>query len=98
MSSGKRHIPVSFLLYCFHQEVVTVLNMNKAKDIASRRLEDISGCTEFTNAYMFFNPRSENVIGGFDMPVFVLKESGKLVSALEYYTTMTGEAIQALQF
>jgi hypothetical protein len=57
--------------------VVTVLNMNKAKDIASSRLEDISGCTEFSNAYMFFNPRSENVIGGFDMPVFVLKETGR---------------------
>ena len=75
-----------------------MLNMNEAKDIASSRLEDISGCTEFTNAYMFFNPRSENVIGGFDMPVFVLKESGKLVTALEYYTTLAGEEIQTIHF
>lgn len=75
-----------------------MLNMNKAKDIASSRLEDISGCTEFSNAYMFFNPRCENVIGGFDMPVFVLKESGKVVLAFEYYTTMAGEVIRTIQF
>ena len=75
-----------------------MLSMNEAKDIASGWLEDISGCTEFTNAYMFFNPRSENVIGGFDMPVFVLKESRRLVTALEYYTTMAVEVIRTLQF
>ena len=67
-----------------------MITMQEAKVIASRRLRDISGCTEFTNAYMFFSPRSENVIGGVDMPVFVVKETGELLSTLVYYTTMPG--------
>ena len=75
-----------------------MVTMQEAKETASKRLSDISGCKEFTNAYMFFNPRSENVIGGFDMPVFVLKESGKVVLAFEYYTTMAGEVIRTIQF
>jgi len=75
-----------------------VVTMQEAKETASKRLSDISGCKEFTNAYMFFNPRSENVIGGFDMPVFVLKDGGRLVSVLEYYTTMPGEEEQTIIF
>ena len=75
-----------------------MVTMQEAKEIASKRLSNISGCKEFTNAYMFFNPRSENVIGGFDMLVFVLKDGGRLVSALEYYTAMPGEGVQTVMF
>lgn len=75
-----------------------MVTIQEAKEIASKRLSDISGCKEFTNAYMFFNPRSENVIGGFDMPVFILKDGGRLVSALEYYTAMPGEEVQTVMF
>ena len=75
-----------------------MVTMSEARTIASRRLSDISGCKEFTNAYMFFNPRSENVIGGFDMPVFVIKETGELMTTLLYYTTMPGEKIRTVTF
>ena len=75
-----------------------MVTMQEAKAIASKRLSDIIGYKVFTNAYMFFNPRSENVIGGFDMPVFVLKNGGRLVSALEYYTEMPGEEEQTVMF
>lgn len=75
-----------------------MLILREARRIASRWLDDISGCTEYTNAYMFFNPRSENAIGGFDMPVFVLKQNGRLMSTMEYCETMAGEAIRTIHF
>ena len=75
-----------------------MVTMQAAREIASRRLSDICGCKEFTNAYMFFNPRSEDVIGGFDMPVFVIKETGELMPTLLYYTTIPGEEIRTVTF
>lgn len=72
--------------------------VTRQKARARKLLSNISGCTEFTNAYMFFNSRSENAIGGFDMPVFVIKESGELMTTLFYYTTMSGEEIRTVTF
>ena len=54
-----------------------MVTLEEAKQIAAEWLSDISGCTEYTTAYVFYNPRSKNSIGGWDASVAVLKESGK---------------------
>ena len=76
-----------------------MVTLERAKKIAEKRLADICGCTEFTDAYMFVNPRSEDTIGGFDMPVFIMKSSGKCVSANTYYMQIgTGIIVREIHF
>ena len=75
-----------------------MVTMDEARKIAARRLSDISGCTEWTNAYMFFNPRSHDIIGGFDMPVFVMKEDGRIFPCHEYYMKYAGEEVETIKF
>ena len=75
-----------------------MVTIQEARETASRRLSDISGFKEFTNAYMFFNPRSENVILGVDMPVFIIKETGERMSTLLYYDIMPGEEVRTVYF
>ena len=61
-----------------------MITMDEARQIAAKRLSDISGCSEFTNAYVFFNPGSEDSDGGWDAPAVVLKEDGKCCAFADY--------------
>ena len=54
-----------------------MITMQEAQQIAAEWLQDISGCTEFTTAYVFYNPRTEYSIGGPDASVVVMKETGQ---------------------
>ena len=53
-----------------------MVTLEEAKRIAAERLDDISGCTEFTTAWAFYSPGSADSDGGPDSSVVVLKESG----------------------
>ena len=39
-----------------------MVTLEDAREIAAGWMKDISGCTEFTTAYAFYNPRTENSI------------------------------------
>ena len=67
-----------------------MITLEEARQIAAGRLNDISGCNEFTTAYVFYNPRSERSIGGWDAPAVVLKETGKCCGFTEYITAYGG--------
>ena len=76
-----------------------MITMEKARKIAAGWLNDISGCNEFTTAYVFFNPRTEHSIGGPDSSVVVLKENGLRCSFMEYITNYGGgELIRRIDF
>ena len=76
-----------------------MVTLEEAKRIAAERLDDISGCTEFTTAWSFYNPRTEHSIGGPDASVVVLKESGKRCGFTEFiYTYGGGEMIREIKF
>ena len=53
-----------------------MVTMDEARVIAAECLPDISGCHEFTTAWVFFNPRTGDAVEGPDAPVVVLKENG----------------------
>ena len=76
-----------------------MVTLEEAKRIAAEWLSDISGCTEYTTAYVFYNPRSENSIGGWDASAAVLKESGKRCSFTAFISDYGGgEMIREITF
>ena len=67
-----------------------MVTLEEAKRIAAEWLDDISGCTEFTTAYSFYNPRTEYSDGGPDALVVVMKENGKRCGFTEFIRTYGG--------
>ncbi len=67
-----------------------MISLEMARQIAAERLEDICGCNEFTTAYVFFNPRSEDSIGGWDAPAVVLKKDGTCCGFVEFISLYGG--------
>ena len=53
-----------------------MVTLEEAKQIAAEWLSDISDCTEYTTAYVFYNPRSKNSIGGWDASARVSGNAG----------------------
>ena len=70
-----------------------MVTLEEARTIAAEWLDDISGCTEFTTAWSFYNPRTEHSIGGPDASVVVLKESGTRCGFTEFIHTYGGGSI-----
>ena len=74
-----------------------MISFEEARQIAAerlaKRLKDISGCTEFTTAWSFYNPRTADSIGGPDSSVVVLKESGKSCGFTEFILNYGGGKI-----
>lgn len=76
-----------------------MITLEEARQIASEWLKDICRCTEYTNAYVFANPWSDDSIGGFDSPVAVLKENGKRMSITSFITEVgPGEEIDTIYY
>ena len=76
-----------------------MVTLEEARTIAAEWLDDISGCTEFTTAWSFYNPRTEHSIGGPDASVVVLKETGKRCGFTEFILTYGGgEIIREIKF
>ena len=76
-----------------------MVTLEEARRIAAEWLDDISGCTEFTTAWSFYNPRTEHSIGGPDASVVVLKETGKRCGFTEFiHTYGGGEIIREIKF
>ena len=76
-----------------------MITLEEAREIAAGWLAYISGCTEFTTAYSFYNPRTENSIGGPDASVVVMKESGKRCEFTEFIMKYGGgEMIREIKF
>ena len=70
-----------------------MISLEEARQIAAERLADISGCTEFTTAWSFYNPRTADSIGGPDSSVVVLKESGTICGFTEFILNYGGGKI-----
>ena len=75
-----------------------MITAEEAKQIAAEWLSDICGCTEYSAAYVFYNPRSRHSIGGWDAPVAVLKESGRRCGFTEFLSDCGGEPIREITF
>ncbi len=76
-----------------------MISIEEAKAIADTRLEDITECKEMVDAYIFSNPRTKYSIGGPDAPVIVMKEDGRVVSSVEYYSGIgCGEEIRTIKY
>ena len=76
-----------------------MITLEEAKQIAAEWLSDISGCTEYTTAYAFYNPRSEDSVGGWDASVAVLTESGRRCSFPAFISDYGGgEMIREITF
>ena len=76
-----------------------MVTLEEARQIAAVWPKDISGCTEFTTAYAFYNPRTENSIGGPDASVVVMKETGKRCSFTEFIMKYGGgKMIREIKF
>ena len=76
-----------------------MITLEDAKRIAAKRLKDISGCTEFTTAWSFYNPRTEHSIGGPDSSVVVMKDTGKFCGFTEFILKYGGgERIREILF
>ncbi len=76
-----------------------MVTLEKAREIAADWLTDISGCAEYTTAYAFYNPRTENAIGGSDVSVVVMKEIGKRCGFTEFIMKYGGgEMIREIKF
>ena len=76
-----------------------MVTLEEARQIAAVWLKDISGCTEFTTAYAFYNPRTENSIGGPDASVVVMKETGKCCGFTEFIMKYGGgKMIREIKF
>ena len=102
MSFGKR--PLLFLA-CYtvtrksKKEVITMVTLEEAREIAAGWLTNISGCTEFSTAYAFYNPRTEDSIGGPDASVVVMKKTGKRCGFTEFIMKYGGgEMIREIKF
>lgn len=61
-----------------------MITLEEAGKIAAKRLKGISGCTEYTTAWCFYNPASANSDGGPDAPVVVMKETGERCTFPEF--------------
>ena len=70
-----------------------MVTLEEAYRLAGGLLAEISGCAEWKDAWEFVNPRSELSIGGPDLPVFVLKESGDCITASAYFLEIGGGAL-----
>ena len=76
-----------------------MITIEEAKAIADTCLEDITECTEMTDAYIFSNPRTKYSIGGPDAPVIVMKEDGRVVLSVEYYSgSGSGEEVRTIKY
>lgn len=76
-----------------------MVTLEDAREIAAGWMKNISGCTESTTAYAFYNPRTENSIGGPDASVVVMKESGKCCGFTEFIMIHGGgEMIREIKF
>jgi hypothetical protein len=76
-----------------------MVTLEEARRIAAEWLDDISGCTEFTTAWSFCNPRTGRSIGGPDAAVVVLKESGRRCGFTEFiHTYGGGRMIREIRF
>ena len=76
-----------------------MVTLEDAREIAAGWMKNICGCTEFTTAYAFYNPRTENSIGGPDASVVVMKESGKCCGFTEFIMKHGGgEMIREIKF
>ena len=76
-----------------------MITIEEAKAIADIRLKDITECTEMTDAYIFVNPRTGYSIGGPDSPAIVMKEDGRVVSSVEYYSGLgCGEKVRTIKY
>ena len=74
-----------------------MITLEEAQQFASEHLRNIIGYTEYTTAYMFFNPIETD--GGSDSPVVVLKENGICCSMPEFITTYGGgKRIRTIEF
>ena len=70
-----------------------MVKLQEAYRLADELLGEISGCSEWEDAWEFVNPRSELAIGGPDAPVFVWKESGRCVTASTYFLAIGSGAL-----
>ena len=76
-----------------------MVTLEEAERIVAEWLDDISGCTEFTTAWSFYNPRTEHSIGGPDASVVLLKESGRRCGFTEsIHTYGGGKIIREIKF
>lgn len=65
-----------------------MVTLEEAREIASKYMRDICGCTEYSTAYVFFNPAETD--GGPDSPIVVMKDSGESCSIIEFITSRGG--------
>ena len=70
-----------------------MITLEEARRIAAEWLDDISGCEEYTTAWVFFNPRSAESIGGWDASVAVLKEDGTRCGMTAFISDHGGEPV-----
>lgn len=70
-----------------------MISLEEVRQIAAERLADISGCTEFTTAWSFYNSRTADSVGGPDSSVVVLKESGTCCGFTEFILNYGGGKI-----
>ena len=75
-----------------------MITIEEARAIANTCLEDITECTEMSDAYIFINPRTRYSIGGPDAPVIVMKEDGRIVPSVEYYSESDDEMIRTIKY
>ena len=74
------------------------ITLEKAKSIADMYLKGITHCVEYEDAFWFSNRKSSLSFGGMESPVIVLKENGKVVSAVSYTDRGTGEIIREIDY
>lgn len=72
----------------------TMTDLRDAKRIARNYLSDINHCVEYTNAFVFSNARSSASIGGADAAVAVLKKTGEVMNANEYFAHYGRASVQ----
>ena len=70
-----------------------MISLAEAKQIASAHLANIHSCAEFANAWVFSNSESRFSIGGPDMPVVVMKETGEICDTITFYDKKAGKFI-----
>ena len=76
-----------------------MITIEEAKVIADTRLADITECKEMVDAYIFSNPRTKYSIGGPDAPVIVMKEEGRVVPSVDYYSGIErGEEVRTIKY
>ena len=74
-----------------------MITQTEAREIAAKRLKDISGCTEYTTAWCFCSTGSADADGGPDSPVVVMKDTGKSCGFPEFILNGGGERIREIK-